>query len=179
MRAAATENGSAFTLGALRLLLLTGRRSGEVLGLEWRDVDLDRGALTLRDSKVGPRSYTLPAPACGLLASLPRVEGDPRVFPITEWPLRVAWADVKRRAKIKDCRVHDLRHAFASVAASREALFVVGKLLGHQPPSMTGRYAHLGTDAIREAAERVAGDMARALDGTSPRRQPSGATDGR
>ena len=52
--------------------------------------------------------------------------------------------------------MHDLRHSFASILASGgNSLQIIGKLLGHTNPNTTNRYAHLFTDPLREAANRV------------------------
>jgi site-specific recombinase XerD len=63
-------------------------------------------------------------------------------------------------------RVHDLRHGFASVAvAAGESLYLTGKLLGHARPETSARYAHLGDDPLRAAADRVSARVAAALAG--------------
>ncbi len=60
------------------------------------------------------------------------------------------------KAEIKDCRIHDLRHTFASILASAgQSLPVIGALLGHTQPNTTARYSHLFDDPLREATERV------------------------
>jgi hypothetical protein len=63
-------------------------------------------------------------------------------------------------------RLHDLRHAFASVAAgSGLGLPIIGKLLGHTQPATTNRYAHLAADPLKAAAAAVAGSIADAMRG--------------
>ena len=66
---------------AFRLLMLTGCRRNEILTLRWEDVDLEAAELRLRDSKTGPRVVPLPAAAVSVLATLPRVPGNPWVIP--------------------------------------------------------------------------------------------------
>ena len=153
---------------AIRLLMLTGCRKGEVLALRWTDVDLDAGELRLPDAKSGPRAVQLPPPAVRLLEALPRRAGNPWVFPgrapdgrCSESALDNAWRAVREAARLKDVRIHDLRHSFASRAlALGETLPVIGKLLGHNDIETTARYAHLAQDSIHEAAERVAWSIA-------------------
>jgi len=71
--------------------------------------------------------------------------------------IRTFWAAVCKRAKIKEARVHDLRHTFASLlVSSGESLPVVGALLGHTQAKTTSRYAHLLDDSLRQASDRVA-----------------------
>ena len=57
---------------AIKLLLLTGARRGEILALRWEEVDLDRGCLRLKDSKTGAKVIRLATAALSLLATLPR-----------------------------------------------------------------------------------------------------------
>jgi integrase len=57
---------------------------------------------------------------------------------------------------LTDARIYDLRHSFASVGAGGGlSLQIIGKLLGHATARMTQRYAHLGDDALREAASKI------------------------
>ena len=66
------------------------------------------------------------------------------------------WAGVCKEAKIEDCRIHDLRHTYASILASAgHSLPVIGALLGHTQPNTTARYSHLFDDPLREATEQV------------------------
>jgi integrase len=62
-----------------------------------------------------------------------------------------------------DSRIYDLRHSFASVGAARGmSLLILGKLLGHSLTRTTEKYAHLGSDALRDAATAIAGTIANA-----------------
>jgi len=71
------------------------------------------------------------------------------------------WYIVRERAKLRDVRLHDFRHSFASRAlALGESLPVIGKLLGHAHVETTARYAHLARDSMHEAAARVAESIA-------------------
>jgi integrase len=156
---------------ALRVLLLTGARKQEVLRLKWDEVDFACAALRLPDSKTGRKVIALPPPAAAVLARQPRIEGVPWVFPGLgrKGPLvglQGPWESIRAAAGLSDVRVHDLRHAFASVAvASGESLYITGKLLGHVRPETTARYAHLADDPVQAAAGRVAGKIADALAG--------------
>jgi integrase len=74
------------------------------------------------------------------------------------------------RAGLKDARIHDLRHTFASAAvAARQGLPMIGKLLGHTQVQTTARYAHLAADPVKPAVEQVASSIAMSLrDSTHP-----------
>ncbi len=157
---------SACAVAAIRLLTLTGCRKSEVLGLRWEDVALGESELRLADSKTGARVVSLPPAAAGLLAALPRLPGNPWVFPGRKPGARLSgldhvWRKVLVRAELDDVRIHDLRHSYASRAlALGEGLSVIAKLLGHSHIQTTARYAHLARDTVREAAERVAASIA-------------------
>ena len=159
VEAAGTESPSAVT--AIRLLMLTGCRLGEIQTLRWEDVDLDAAELRLPDSKTGARMVPLSSAAVGVLTALPRGEGNPWVIvgrkPGTHLTdLQHPWRRIRARAVLDDVRIHDLRHSFASRAlALGESLSMIGKLLGHTQVQTTARYAHLATDSVKASGSRV------------------------
>jgi integrase len=160
-------------LAAIRFLCLSGCRKGEALGLKWEHVDFARGVLCLPDSKTGARDIPIGLPALDLLRTLPRLAGNPFVFPgrLPRRPLiglQKVWERVRTAADIDDLRLHDLRHGFASVGVNRGvSLALLQGLLGHSSPLTTSRYAHLQTDALRARADGIAASIAAALDPTS------------
>jgi integrase len=163
------ENPSA--IAAIRLLSLTGARKSEILTLKWEHVDFERACLRLTDSKTGAKVIPVGAPALRILASLPRLEGNPHVLPGEKngahfVGLPRAWGRIKARAGLNDVRLHDLRHSFASVAAGAgDSLILIGALLGHRSQATTQRYAHLSNDPLRAAADRTSGRIAAAMSG--------------
>ena len=163
---AAEGPGPERAAAALRLLLLTGCRVGEVLTLKWDDVDLESGELRLRDAKTGARMVPLSPRAAAVLSQMVRVPHSPWVF-AGRTPdrhlsqLTTYWHRVRRRAGVEDVRIHDLRHSFASRAlAIGESLALIGRLLGHSDIGSTARYAHLARDAERVAVARVGSSIA-------------------
>jgi len=156
---------------AIRLLLFTGCRLGEILRLRWADVDLERGLLLLPDSKTGRKTVVLNAPAVAILAELPRLgvyviagddAGNENEKPRAD--LKRPWIAVRKRANLEDVRIHDLRHTHASFgAAGGLGLPIIGKLLGHKQAATTARYAHLDNDPLRRASESIAGRIAEAM----------------
>ncbi len=169
-----TQSEPPEAIEAIRLLLLTGCRLSEVLTLRWEYVDPETSRFRLPDSKTGAKQILLSAPAAKLLARLPRVEGNPHCFPGRNGRshfvgLPHVWYRIRAAAKLDDVRLHDLRHSYASVAASAgESLLIIAKLLGHLQPMTTTRYAHLSSDPVRDAANRNAQRIASALEGGSP-----------
>ena len=153
---------SASAVAAIRLLMLTGCRLGEIVTLRWEDVDLEAGELGLRDAKTGARQVALSPAAVRVLSTIPRVADNSWVIagrkPGTRLGnLNASWLVVRARASLKDVRLHDLRHSFASRAlALGESLTMIGKLLGHRKVQTTARYAHLAQDSVKASAARVA-----------------------
>ena len=167
-----------FAAAALRLLIFTGARLREILHLEWKHVDFERGLLFLPDSKSGRKVIVLNAPALSVLSSLPHIgryviagENAGREGEKPRADLKRPWAAVRRHAGLEDVRVHDLRHNFASFGAGGGmGLPIIGKLLGHAQPATTARYAHLDNDPLRRASEAIASGLAVAM-GEIPRQE--------
>jgi integrase len=154
---------------AARLLMLTGCRLGEIMTLQWEHVDIPGKALRLSDSKTGAKVVHLGQTAVELLEKIERVEGNPWVIIGTKPGARLTdlqpfWQRVRARAGLKDVRIHDLRHTFASTAvAAGQGLPMIGKLLGHTQVQTTARYAHLAADPVKTAADQVSASIAAAL----------------
>lgn len=161
-------------VAAIRLLILTGCRSSEILQLLWDEVDFEGRCLKLTDSKTGKRTVILNTAALAILAGLEHVDGNPYVIPGGKIgghlsTLQPLWNRVRVEADIADVRVHDLRHTFASFGVNNgHNLAVVGKLLGHSKITTTQRYAHLADDPIRLASERIGAGLAESLERSSP-----------
>jgi integrase len=156
-------------IAAFRLLIFTGARLSEILTLQWEWIDLTQGIARLPDSKTGAKNLHLPPGALAVLEGLPRLAGNPHVLP-GDKPgapfvgIQKPWQRVRALAGLSDLRIHDLRHAFASVAvASGDSLFIVGKVLGHRNASTTERYAHLAPDPARTVAVRTSERIAEML----------------
>jgi integrase len=154
-------------------LALTGARLSEILTLQWKWIDSERGLARLPDSKTGAKNLPLPAPALEILLGLPRAKGNLYVLPGDRKGahfigVQHPWRRVRKLAGLDDVRLHDLRHAFASIAvAGGDSLYLVGKVLGHRQASTTERYAHLAPDPVRAVADRAARRIAGMLGGTS------------
>ena len=154
---------------AARMLILTGCRLGEIMTLKWEYVDFDEHALRLPDSKSGKKTVHLGTPAVECLQTAQRIHGNPWVITGTLpgkslSDMQPFWQRTRARAGLKDVRIHDLRHTFASTAvASGQGLPMIGKLLGHTQVQTTARYAHLAADPVRCAADSVATSLREAL----------------
>jgi integrase len=165
----AFERRSPYSVAAIKLLIFTGARKGEILGLKWEWIDFERGEVRLPDSKTGAKTLHLPPPALAVLAKLPRIAGNPHVIVGQKAGaqlvnLEETWRPIRATAGLDGVRLHDLRHAFASVAASSGmGLPIIGKMLGHTQAAATARYAHLASDPVKAAAAAVASKIAAAM----------------
>ena len=170
-RAERNQSASPYALAAIRLLIFTGCRRNEILTLPWKDVILDKAMLLLPETKTGARPVYLSAPALSVFSSLTRVANNPFVI-VGEREgkhlvnLRKVWLRICKVARLKDVRIHDLRHSFASVgAAGGVPLQMVGKLLGHSKTATTERYSHLAADPVKAANEAMGKQIAAMLKG--------------
>jgi integrase len=168
---AEAEGTNRNAVAALRLLMLTGARRNEICGLRWEWVDFERAMLRLPDSKTGAKAIPLGAPALKILSALPRSDDQPWVFPAARGDGHFAglprvWRKIAKAAGLKNVRIHDLRHSFASVSvADGASLFILGKVLGHSQSRTTEKYSHLGNDPVRAVADSTAKKIAAAMKG--------------
>lgn len=146
---------------ALQLILLTGARKNEILKARWENMDLERGMLTIPVSKSGSaRHIVLSDAALEVIKNLPRTES-PWLFPGQAKGKAISdvylfWNSLRRELGLRDVRIHDLRHSFASFLVNTgHTLYEVQKMLGHSDPRTTMRYAHLEQATLRAAAEAV------------------------
>lgn len=149
----------------IRLLMLTGCRKNEIESLQWSEIDFERGFVRFSKSKTGAKVIPFSKAALAIVNTQPRLNSTPYVFPsmkINDYYKGIpkVWYVVRKRAKIEDCRLHDLRHNFASVAASNGAsLPMIGALLGHTQAQTTARYAHLTQHSLHALAEQVSASI--------------------
>ncbi|MDI7268135.1 MAG: tyrosine-type recombinase/integrase [Myxococcota bacterium] len=172
------------TLAAILLGGDAGLRRGEIIALEWPDLDLERGVLTVRRSewkgqvtvpKGGrPRRIKMTDKLRQTLAALRHLRG-PRVLyrddgeTVTAKVLRKWMEAAQRRANLPATgALHCLRHTFCSHLAMRGASpRAIQELAGHENITTTMRYMHLspavadGAIALLDGARsaQVRGDL--------------------
>ena len=159
--------------------LTTGLRRGELLGLKWSDIDLEKGDLRVQrqigriDGKIiemplktknAYRTLPLSADAISVLMQQRRKTGNSEwVFPSpTGGPMSPdsvlhMLQRVLKRAGLPRIRFHDLRHTFATMALQNGVdVKTVSSMLGHYSAGFTlDTYAHVTTSAKREAAKTM------------------------
>ena len=147
---------------AVKFALFTGLRLDEIIGLEWRDVDLENKFVFLSDPKGEPVKLPISEEATQILEKaleLTPILGCRYVFPNKDGNRRVSfgkiWSRIRETGGLPSTfRFHGLRHTYASyLASSGEVdIYTLQKLLNHQTPEMTQRYAHLLDETLRRGA---------------------------
>lgn len=163
---AALEAAPDWMRAPMALAAFTGMRRGEILGLCWKDVDLDGQRVYLTETKNGTlRVVALNALAVQVLKSLPVGEPGTLVFPdVDAARLSVYTRRVFASVGIMDASFHSLRHTAASwLVMEGVDLYAVGRILGHKTPRMTQRYAHLSPGYMATTVNKLDGVFAGAL----------------
>jgi len=161
-------------IAAIRGMLLTGFRRMEVLAMRKEWIDPDESCVGFPDTKSGPQMRAAGDAAIGRLLAQGQHSVSPYVFPAD-------WGDghfigvvrvldrVCARGGLTNVTPHVLRHTFASIAGSLGfSELTISGLLGHGPRGVTQRYVHLDA-ALVIAADQVAAEIARLLDGGEAR----------
>jgi integrase len=170
LRSAECSTINPHSISIIHLLMLTGARKGEIIGLRWEEVDLERGLLQKVDSKTGRKAIPISRVTVEILAALPRLAGNPFVFPAARGDghfqgLTKDWLVIRQLAAIPEVRLHDLRHTFASISvASGTSLPVLGRILGHASSLTTERYAHLADNPVRTAVNQASELIAQTIE---------------
>lgn len=144
----------------MRFALATGLRMGNVLGLEWRQIDLDRRCAWIHADQAKARR-AIPVPLNDdAMAVLNEQRGlhSALVFAGQKRPDSRVWQRALERAGISDFRWHDLRHTWASWhVQSGTPMQVLQEMGGWETAEMVRRYAHLAAEHLAEHAARIAG----------------------
>jgi len=168
LQAAEAANIWPAAVAAVRFLLLTGWRRGEVLALRWDELDIPRRSVTLRDTKTGRSIRALSHAACEVLRNLTR-SGN-LVFPATRGERRMSgfpklWARIAKLGELPaDVTPHTLRHSFASLAGDLGySETTIAALIGHKGRSITSRYVHSADAVLLAAADMIAKHIAQLM----------------
>jgi integrase len=150
---------------ALTIAILTGARRGNVLGMRWDDLDLDRGLwrIPAAVAKAGVSLVIPLVPAAVTLLQNRRLAANscPWVFPsrgktghLVE--TKSVWKRILARAGLSNIRFHDLRRTLGSwQALGGSSLQVISKSLGHQQIATTMIYSRLTVDPVRESMQKA------------------------
>lgn len=168
---AAVARASPSAIAAIKLLMLTGRRLNEVLGLKWVWVDLEAKVLRLPDTKNGALLVSLGDAAVEVFVDLKFKQQDDTFVIAGQRKgahlvnLQKPWRALRSLARLDDVRIHDLRHTYASIGAGLGmSLPMIGRLLGHTQAATTSRYAHLALHPVRVAADAISAELMRVVE---------------
>src|SRR5213080_3748600 len=141
--------------------LHSGMRLGEILNLQWYDLDFASGFILVRDSKNGEsRHVPMDATLFALFRAYPHRLGTDLVFSSPAGgrivDVRTGFQNACKRAELTDLHFHDLRHTFASqfVMAGGD-LYILKEILGHKSPAMAARYAHVSPTYLIKSIDRM------------------------
>ena len=155
---------------AFRLLLWTGARKGNVLAMQWAEIDLPSATWRIPDTKANESQRVhLTAEAVAILQRLMASANEsPFVFPARTAgsafghlsDVTKPWNAVREAADLPKLRMHDLRRSLGSwMAAGGASLPVIGKTLGHRNQATTAVYARLNIDPVRAAVDSAVAAM--------------------
>ncbi len=165
---ACKESPNAYLYPVVVLALSTGMRAGEIMGLTWDVVDLNRGRAILHETKNDERrAVAIAGHALEQVKELAKVrridsnllfpsKGATQQKPQKGMDLRAPWKAATKKAELQDFRFHDLRHSAASYLAMNGAsLAEIAEVLGHKTLQMVKRYAHLSEGHTARVVESM------------------------
>jgi integrase len=155
------------------IAITTGMRKSEVTKLTWDCIDLERGLISLKETKNGkPRTTSLVGEPLQLLREryLTCSQHSPYLFPAKKRfghiCIRKAWDEAVKRARIEGFRFHDLRHTFATYAAEAGASNLeLATAMGHQTLQMLQRYTHMNATTTHRLSSAVHNKILESYDG--------------
>ena len=145
------KNANHWMLPLVKFALETAMRRGEILGLRWEYVDLQKRIAFIPLTKNGEsRTVPLSSGAIELLRALP-IDLKGRVFPLTGRQVSAAMERARVKAKLDDWHFHDLRHmAITRLAEKLPNLIELSAVSGHKSLAMLRRYYHPNPELLAE-----------------------------
>lgn len=144
----------------IRLAVETGMRRGELLDIEWRDVDLSRGFIIIPATKTKTsrqRDIPLTSKAQWVVEALWNKRLDePRLFNVSGNAVRIAFARLRNRAELPHIHFHDFRHEaisrFYDMGLTTPEVMAIS---GHRSVEMVERYSHASTANLVAKLQKV------------------------
>jgi integrase len=152
--------------GELRLLIVLARwtamRASEILGLEWKRIDLKRRLITLESKHTkGKKHREVPLPSAAIeeLKRWPRRIDTDRLFERTISTMSPAFAKLCATLEIEDLHLHDLRHfRLTELRRAGADLFVLQQISGHRTLEMLKRYSKVSIEDMQKAVDAAERD---------------------
>lgn len=160
---ACRESRSPYLYCIVLMSLTTGARQGEILNLEWKHVDFDNRLAYLKETKNGrPRSISLAEGVIEELKKLYQIRNPAKLLVFAsktafgKIDIKKAWQEALKRARIEDCRAHDMRHTFCTLAARQGASNLeLATAMGHRTLGMLQRYTHLDVEVTKKFSKHI------------------------
>jgi integrase len=183
LRKAKQEDIWPAAVAVVRFLAFTGWRSGEALGLRWKDIDVVRHVASLPDTKTGRSLRVLSRLGEEILVDLKKTstgDDDALVFAATrgDGPMmgfRKLWDRIAKLGGLPgDITPHVLRHSFASLAGDLGySELTIAALVGHSKKTVTSKYVHSTVSVLLSAANATANRTAELMgeQPTSPQKE--------
>lgn len=160
---ACRESSNPYLFCIVLMAITTGMRQGEILQLRWEQIDFKNQLAHIRETKNGrPRSVPLVDEVVAELKHLhdikhphkPLVFASKTVFGKID--IKKPWQSALQRAGISNLRFHDIRHSFATLAASQGASNLeLSTAMGHRTLQMLQRYTHLEANSVRKFSDEI------------------------
>jgi integrase len=156
LQAAASTMSCWYLWPIVELAIETAMRKGELLALQWSNIDLEKSIALLPQTKNGSSRWIPLSPrASEILASVGKA--DEKVFPIGPDALRYGWNRLCEKAEIDGLRFHDLRHeAVSRLFELNLTVPEVAFISGHKTPSQLFKYAQINTARLTKQIRHAA-----------------------
>ena len=153
---AARQTSNSLLWPLIELAIETAMRKGELLALQWKDIDLDKRTALLPQTKNGTARWVPLSPrAVEILQTLD--QKSTAVFPIGADAVRYGWDRLCQSAAIDDLRFHDLRHeAISRLFEMNLTVPEVAFISGHKTPAQLFKYAQVCRVRIQSRVDRKA-----------------------
>jgi integrase len=131
----------------------TAMRAGEIVGLTWDRVDLDKRVAVLPRTKNGTkRDVPLSTEAVRLLQALPPVDDDKPVFGMSDAQRDALWRKLRARAGVTELTFHDSRHTAITRLSRKLDILALARMVGHRDLRMLQIYYN---ETAEELAKRL------------------------
>ena len=169
----ADHDENIYAAAYIKILLLTGVRRSEGLGMKWEHLQLggSKPMWYVPHTKSGKSRYVILNPmALQIIEALPKIQDNPFVFvgkvpgnPIQN-PMKAFKRIIARAGIEATFRCHDLRHTLASLIVNNGgSLYDVQAALNHANSSMSERYAHLSSESMTKTSENISNVVSGAI----------------